>query len=215
MKELRGFLGLAGYYRRFIKHYGIISKPLTDLLKKDGFQWSEMATQAMEELKEALTSAPVLALPNNCVVFVVETDACDYGIGVVLMQEGHPIAYLSKGLYDKELLALVLAVTKWAQYLMGKKFIVRTDQKALKFLLDQKLHTGSQMKWIAKLMQFHFEIEYKKGRENKATDSLSRVTTGEVASMMLINGVSELFEKIKNSWERDPLTKAILAKVVP
>lgn len=77
------------------------------------------------------------------------------------------------------------------------KFIVRTDQKALKFLLDQKLYTGSQMKWIAKLMQFHFEIEYKRGKENKAANFLSRVPTREVTSIMLIGGVSELFEKIK------------------
>ncbi|XP_015161375.1 uncharacterized protein [Solanum tuberosum] len=222
VKEMRGFLGLTGYYRRFIRHYGVISKPLTDLLKKEGFQWSDKATQAFEKLKEALVSAPVLVLPNNSSVFIVETDACDYGIGAVLMQESHPIAYLSKGLsirhqglsvYDKELLALVMAVTKWAQYLIGRKFIVRTDQKALKFLLDQKLHTGAQMKWIAKLMQFHFEIEYKKGRENKAADSLSRVQLGEVSVMMITPVVTELFEKIKTTWETDPVLQEILTKI--
>ncbi|XP_019264304.1 PREDICTED: uncharacterized protein LOC109241930 [Nicotiana attenuata] len=142
VRELRGFLGLAGYYRRFIKHYGVISRPLIELLKKDGFQWSNKAEVAFNNLKTALTSAPVLALPSSQLMFVVETDACDYGVGAVLMQDGHPIAYLSKGLsgrhqalsvYDKELLALVMAVTKWAQYLMGRHFVVRTDQKALKF----------------------------------------------------------------------------------
>ncbi|XP_070008752.1 uncharacterized protein [Nicotiana sylvestris] len=124
------------YYRRFIKHYGVISRPLTELLKKDGFQWSNKAEEAFNKLKAALTSAPMLALPNNQLMFVVETDTCDYGVGAVLMQDGHPIAYLSKGLsgrhqalsvYDKELLALVMAVTKWAQYLMGRHFVVRTD----------------------------------------------------------------------------------------
>lgn len=129
-------MGLAGYYRRFIKHYGVISRPLTELLKKDGFQWSNKAEEAFNKLKAALTSTPVLALPNSLLIFIVETDACDYGIRAVLMQDGHPIAYLSKGLsgrhqalsvYDKELLALVMAVTKWAQYLMGRHFVVRTD----------------------------------------------------------------------------------------
>lgn len=119
----------------------------------------------------ALTTAPILALPDFNSLFIVETDACDVGIGAVIMQSGQPIAYLSKGLsiqhqamsvYDKELLALVMTVTKWGQYFIGRHFIVKTDQKALKFLLDQKLHTGAQLKWITKLMKFDFEIQYKK-----------------------------------------------------
>lgn len=123
VKELRGFLGLAGYYRRFIRRYGWISKPLTELLKKEGFIWSDKATQAFNQLKEALTRAPVLSLSSSTFKFMVETDACDIGKGAALMQEGHPLAYLGKGLssrhqvlsvYDQELLALVLVVTKWS-----------------------------------------------------------------------------------------------------
>lgn len=120
-----------------------MSKPLNDLLKKDIFQWSCKATEAFNKLKEALTSALVLTLPDFFIPFVVETDACSLGIEVVLMQKGQPIAYLSKRLspqhqslsvYDKELLTLVMAVNKWAQYLTGRPFTVKTDQKALKFL---------------------------------------------------------------------------------
>jgi len=127
VKELRGFLGLTGYYRRFIKHYGILSKPLTALLKKGvQFQWTPQAHEAFQLLQNALTQAPVLAIPDFSKQFVLETDASDIGLGAVLMQDGHPISYLSKALsprnqalstYEKECMAILLAVDKWRPYL--------------------------------------------------------------------------------------------------
>ncbi|WMV19182.1 hypothetical protein MTR67_012567 [Solanum verrucosum] len=130
LKQIREFLGLTCYYRRFIQGYGQISKPLTDLLKKEGFKWTEGATKAFQNLKDAITSALVLALPNFNLSFTVETDACDVGIRDVIMQLGQPITYLSKGLslhhqamsvYDKELFALVMVVSRWGQISLGKQ----------------------------------------------------------------------------------------------
>ena len=150
IKQLRGFLGLIGYYRRFIKHYGLISKPLTDLLKKNAFLSSEKSQVAFDTLKNAMVSAPILALPNFSLLFIMETDASGIGIGAVLMQQGHPIAYLSKSLapkhqhlsaYEKEFLAMVLAVEKWRPYLLGKHFIIKTDHFSLKYLVQQKIIT--------------------------------------------------------------------------
>ncbi|TQD91944.1 hypothetical protein C1H46_022460 [Malus baccata] len=119
IKSLRGFLGLTGYYRKFVKHYGVLAKPLTNMLQQGNFLWTPESLNAFESLKQALTSTSVLALPDFTQPFVVETDASGTGIGAVLCQGGHPIAYLSKALsgrnltlstYDKELLAIVVAV---------------------------------------------------------------------------------------------------------
>ncbi|KAL0291894.1 UNVERIFIED_CONTAM: Retrovirus-related Pol polyprotein from transposon.6 [Sesamum calycinum] len=128
VKRLRGFLGLTGYYKKFIKDYGTISRPLTELLKKDGFFWTDSAIAAFEQLKATMVSAPVLVLPDFAKPFVVEMDACDKGIGSVLMQDHRPTAHLSKVLgpknqglsvYEKEFLAILLAITKWKHYLVG------------------------------------------------------------------------------------------------
>lgn len=136
VRELRGFLGFAGYYRKFVHHFGGIAAPLTLLLTKAGFQWNEEADSAFQQLKVALTTAPVLGLPNFSQPFVIECDASGTGIGAVLMQKGRPIAYFSKALkgtarslstYKKEMFAVVKSVRKWRPYLLGKSFTVRTD----------------------------------------------------------------------------------------
>lgn len=116
--------------------------------------------------------------------------------------QGHPIAFVSKGLlgrhmtlsvYDKEILTLVMAITKWNQYLMERHFVVKTDQKALKYLLDQKLHIGFQIKWVAKLIQYDFMIEYKKERKNKVADALSRMPSTELFILAIALVDSTLF----------------------
>jgi hypothetical protein len=127
VKGLRSFLGLASYYRRFVRNFGIIAKLLIDLLKKGTlFIWTVEHQQAFEVLKMALTSAPVLALPNFQKSFVIETDASGVGIGTVLMQSGHPLAFLSKALgprsqglsaYEKEYMAIIMVVDHWRSYL--------------------------------------------------------------------------------------------------
>ncbi|XP_059277948.1 uncharacterized protein LOC132032198 [Lycium ferocissimum] len=192
-KESKCFFGVARieYLGHFITKDGVSTDP--QKISADSFKWSTLATSAFEKLKEALTKAPVLALPDANKTFVLETDASGFGIGAVLMQEGHPIAFISKTLsnrhaamsvYDRELLAIVHAVSKWSQYLLGQRFIIRTDQKALKFLMEQKLHTNSQLMWLTKLMPFDYVIEYKKGVENKVVDALSMETDADLKAIV-------------------------------
>lgn len=182
LKLLRGFLGLTGYYRKFVHDYGKISKPLTNLLRKGGFHWDDHALQAFDKLKKATTEAPVLVMPNFELQFVLETNACDTGIGAVLMQEGRPIAFMSKALgvrskglstYEKEYLALLMAVKQWRHHLEQGTFLIRTDHESLKYLLDQRITNQIQKKGLSKLMGLSYVVVYRKGRENKVVDALS------------------------------------------
>ncbi|KAL0554647.1 hypothetical protein IC582_008573 [Cucumis melo] len=183
VRETRGFLGLIGYYRRFVKHYGSIPAPLTQLLKKGGFAWNKEAEEAFEQLKGAMISLPILALPNFEQPFEIETDASGVRIGAVLTQMNKPIAFYShtlamrdraKPVYERELMAVVLAVQRWHPNLLGTKFVVKTDKKSLKFLLEQRTIQPQYQKWVAKLLGYSFEVVYKAGLENKAADALSR-----------------------------------------
>ena len=145
VKGVRGFLGLAGYYRKFICNFGSIAAPLTQLLTKEGFHWNEAAEVAFKQFKEALTSPPILRLPDFTQQFVIECDASGTGVGAILSQQNQPVAYFSEALkgsalalstYEKEMLAIVKAIRKWRPYLIGKPFTVRTDQKSLKYFLE-------------------------------------------------------------------------------
>jgi hypothetical protein len=135
--------------------------PLTALLKKDDFSWNDKAAAAFQALKAAVTSAPVLALPDFARPFVVEGDASTYGFGAVLIQDKHPITYFSRPVaphhhslaaYERELIGLVHAIRHWQPYLWGRRFTVRTDHYSLKFLLDQRLVTIPQHHWVGKLL---------------------------------------------------------------
>ena len=167
---LRGFLGLIKYYRKFHQRYGVIATPLTSLLKNDGFKWTQEAIEAFQQLKQAMVQAPIFSLPNFTKKFIVEDDASSSGLGAVLTQDNHPIAFYSKALsihalgwstYKKELMAIVKVVRKRRSYFLGHKFLIRTDHHSLKYLLEQWITTLDQQKWIVKLMGFDYEIEYK------------------------------------------------------
>uniref|UniRef100_A0A803P909 Uncharacterized protein n=1 Tax=Cannabis sativa TaxID=3483 RepID=A0A803P909_CANSA len=156
---------------------------LTNLLKKDKFSWNTHTASAFDALKTAMTLTHVLALPDFSKDFVVETDASNVGIGGVLMQSGHPIAYFSKKLgpqfvgtsaYMRELRAIVEVVTQWRQYLIGRHFVICTDHKSLKELRPQVIQTLDQQQFLQKLLGFQFTIEYKACKENKAADASSR-----------------------------------------
>lgn len=223
LRELRGFLGLTGYYRKFIAHYAHIAQPLTNQLKKDSFGWDEAATQAFDSLKAAMTKPPVLAMPNFQKQFVLEADASGYGLGAVLMQDSRPIAFFSKILglqaqlkpiYEKELMAICLAVYKWKYYLLGRHFVVRTDQQSLKHLMLQKEVNIEYQKWVRKLMGFDFEVQYKPGVSNRVADALSRKTEDELLCSLLVTtmGVdwSELEAEIKRDTTLQLITKELL-----
>ncbi|XP_068649085.1 uncharacterized mitochondrial protein AtMg00860-like [Aristolochia californica] len=153
ISALRGFLGLAAYYRKFIQDYAALTAPLTNLLHRNSFQWTDEAATAFQNLKTTLATAPVLRLPDFGEMFIVECDASGSGIGAVLLQVNHPIAYFSRQLplhqhklaaYERELIGLAKAVCHWRPYLWGRYITIRTDHYSLKYLLDQRISTSPQ-----------------------------------------------------------------------
>ncbi|KAK3041752.1 hypothetical protein RJ639_000676 [Escallonia herrerae] len=166
VSELRSFLGLANYYRRFIKGYSAKVVPLTDLLKKGkAWEWSRRCQTAFEGLKEAVTEEPVLALPDHTKVFELQTDASDFAIGGVLMQERHPIAFESRKLNDterrytvqeKEVTAVVHCLRTWRDYLLGSQFLIKTDNISTSYFQSQKKLSPKQ----ARSQDFLAEFDY-------------------------------------------------------
>jgi hypothetical protein len=144
---------LTGFYRKFVRNYSLLAAPLTALLKKDSFEWNQVANEAFEQLKAAMSAAPVLALPNFADRFILETDASGAGMGAVLIQANHPICYYSKqfcprllaaSTYVRELCAITSAVKKWRTYLLGGTFTIHTDQRSLREVMTQVIRTPEQ-----------------------------------------------------------------------
>ncbi|GJT44209.1 putative mitochondrial protein [Tanacetum coccineum] len=170
-----------------------------------------------------MIQAPVLKLPNFKEELVIETEASGGGIGAVLQQGGNLVAYYSKSLsprhqtlstYEKELLAVIQALEKWRGYLLDKHFKIKTVHFSLKYLLDQRITTPSQMKWLPKLMGLDYGIFYKKGSENYAADALSRVpTSSQLLQMVLTIVTTDLLSRIVNSWKDDTYLQTIIKKL--
>ena len=221
-KELRAFLGLTGFYRKFIKNYAAMASPLTKLLCTDAFQWTPESQIAFDKLKTAMTSAPVLALPNFSDPFVIETDAFGTTIGAVLMQHGHPLAYFSKNLgprllhastYRRELHAIVAAIRRWRQYLLGRPFTILTDHKSIRELMTQVIQTPEQHYYLSKLLRYDYSIQYKPGASNVVADALSRTpaTDGEllILSIPQLDFLQDIKHSLTTNLEFQTLAKAI------
>ncbi|CAM4561587.1 unnamed protein product [Lepidochelys kempii] len=190
-KQVQSFLGLAGYYRRFVPHYSQIAAPLTDLTKKkqpNAVQWTGKCQKAFNKLKATLMSDPVLRAPDFDKPFLVTTDASERGVGAVLMQKGpdqefHPVVFLSKKLSEresnwsvteKECYAIVYALEKLRPYVWGRRFHLQTDHAALKWLHTVKETNKKLLRWSLALQDFDFDIQHISGASNKVADALSR-----------------------------------------
>ncbi|GJT06434.1 putative reverse transcriptase domain-containing protein [Tanacetum coccineum] len=182
--EIRQFLGLAGYYRRFIEGFSKIAKPMTKLTqKKVEFVWGDKQETAFKLLKKKLFSAPILALPEGSEDFFAYCDASKKGLGAVLMQREKVIAYASRQLkiheknyttHDLELGAVVFALKIWRHYLYGTKCTVFTDHKSLQHILNQKELNMRQHRWLELLSDYDYEICYHPGKANVVAYALSR-----------------------------------------
>ncbi|KDR23651.1 Retrovirus-related Pol polyprotein from transposon 17.6, partial [Zootermopsis nevadensis] len=187
-KDIKSFLGLAGYYRKFIDKFSAIARPLTDLLKKDhDWQWSEAEQASFDLLKYKLTHTPLLQYPNFAKPFILTTDASGYAIGAILSQgklgQDKPIAYASRTLnsaevnystVEKELLAIVWACKHFRPYVLGRKFQIVTDHRGLVWIFNVKDPSSRLIRWKLQLEEYDYEIQYRAGKRNCNADSLSR-----------------------------------------
>jgi hypothetical protein len=193
VRQLRTVLGLFSYYRCFVKNFSKLVAPLNDLLKKDReYEWMIQHQQIFEDVKEIMTTAPILSYPNFNKPFILSTDASTSGLGAVLSQkdeEGkeHPIWFASRTLSpaeknynitEQEALAVVWAIKYFRRYLHGSRFLVETDHSALQWLLNQPTKENDNkriIRWKLMLQEYDFEVKYRKGKANANADTLSRI----------------------------------------
>ncbi|KAM1376157.1 hypothetical protein ACFX2F_037927 [Malus domestica] len=230
VREVRSFLGHAGFYGRFIKDFSKIAQPLCRLLQKDvSFEFNEACEKAFKHLKDLLTTAPIITPPDWSIPFELMCDASDYALGAVLGQrknkQPHVIYYASRTLNDaqlnystieKELLAVVFALDKFRSYLIGTKFIVFTDHAALKYLFTKKEAKPRLIRWMLLLQEFDIEIRDKKECENVVADHLSRLVRNEESLPISETFPDEQLMSIEVStpWYAD-LVNFLVSKQVP
>lgn len=194
VKALQRFLGLTNYYRRFVESYSHISKPLTDLTKKDTpYKWTTNHQKAFDRLRKAITTAPILRHPDPKKQYLMDTDASDVAVGAVLMQKNtdteesppYPVAYFSRKLspsqrnysvYDKELYAILAALQFWRHYLYGTEqpILIYSDHQNLMYFKSCRVLAPRHARWSIILNEFNFKLTYKRGLENPVADALSR-----------------------------------------
>lgn len=205
-------MGLTSYYRKFLKDYGIIARPLTNRLQRGQFTWDSEAEQAFFALKAAMTTTPTLALPDFTQSFVIQTDASGEGIGAILSQNDQPIAFMSRSLgvakkswstYAREMLAIIVAIRTWRPYILGRKFIIQTDQRSFRYLLEQRILTLEQQKWMGKLVGYDYEIVYKPGKANAAADALSRRPDSPILNTLYAPSFM-IWEELRQLAQTDP-----------
>ena len=182
--KVRSFLGLPGYYRRFVKGFSMIAAPMMRLLQKNvKYEWSEKCQRSFDKLKVFLTDAPVLTQPTCGKEYVIFSDASLNGLGCVLVQEGKVVAYASRQLkpheknypmHDLELAAIVIALKIWRYYLYGEKCFIYTDHKSLKYLPSQQELSLRQRRWMKLIRDYGCMIDYHPGKANVVEDALSK-----------------------------------------
>jgi hypothetical protein len=211
ISELRSFLGLASYYRKFVKDFSAIATPMTQLLHKDKpYHWGKDQNSAFESLKHCLISAPVLILPDPTKPFTVTTDASDLAMGAVLSQDQgkgeQPIAFESRKLspaeqnypvHEKELLAIVHAIKLWRIYLEGQQFTIITDHASLEYIKSQSTLSRRQARWLETLQSVTYEVKYRPGKTNVVADALSRIpAVNNLSAISLdLGDLTSLYEK--------------------
>jgi hypothetical protein len=182
--DIQSFLELAGYYRRFIEGFSKISKPMTELLKKDKkFEWTSACEASFQELKKRLTTTPILVMPDMEKSFSIYCDTSSQGLGYVLMQDGHVVAYASRQLrkheahyptHDLKLTAVVHALNIWRHYLIGKRCELYMDHKSLKYIFTQSNLNLRQRRWLELIKNYDLGISYHPEKANVVADALSR-----------------------------------------
>lgn len=230
--DVRSFLGLAGYYRKFVKDFSRISAGISELMKKDvQFIWSDTQERAFQDLKQAMTKAPILIVPRIDLPFTVTTDASGFAIGATLSQDhGHglqPVAYMSKKMlpaeknypvHEQELLAIVCALREWRHYLhSGIKFTIITDHKSLRYINTQPNLSARQARWSELLAEFDYDIVYKEGKDNVVADALSRRSDHKISTS--VNHISEVsastedgdfMQAVREAYKHDSVCKKLL-----
>jgi hypothetical protein len=188
-REVQSFLGFCNFYRRFIQDFAKIARPLNNLTGNVAFQWTDLHTISFNQLRTLITSAPIIMIPNNDDQFRLETDASDFAVGAVLSQKQNntwkPVAFLSRSLtptqrnyeiYDKELLAIMLALEEFRRYLIDAKhpFEIWTDHANLQYFKKPQNLNRRQARWLTEIQEFHFTLHHIPGKSNSKADLLSR-----------------------------------------